>query len=81
MYSVKGQKDKRTKGQKDKMTKGQLDKRTKGKHYFTTKVLKCLWSIVLHLMDVYILVCFAYSCTKLRNQGSKTKQKLKQIGP
>ena len=63
---ITGQKDKRAKGQRGQGENGQKDKRTKGlkkkgkrtkeKHYGTTKVLKFLLSVVLHLRDVYVLV-------------------------
>ena len=54
-------KDKRTKLQNDKMTKrtkGQKNEGTneqRGKNV-PTKVIKYLWSVVLHLRDVYVLV-------------------------
>ena len=74
MYSVKctwynveytsnnGQKYKRTKWQKDKRTKGQKGQR--GKSISQTN----LWSVLLHLRDVYVLVLKVYACTKYVKQ-------------
>ena len=78
----KGQKDKRIKGQKNKRTKGQKDKRTRGHKGKRTD----LWSVGLHLRDVYVLVflwkknteLFFYEVLKKVKIHIKKKKKKKE---
>ena len=69
--NAKDQNNNRTAWQKDNMTKGQKDTRAKGQRDKQSQ--KYLWSVVLHLRDVYVLVSFLidpYWVFILPNNGS-----------